>query len=162
MHEPIALDVALFESNSAPVVERSKIQLLTLLHGLTAFDRVYLSFNTASTPTLYTSGVEYETDSKPWRDVPRMLSEKRGNCKDFAAWRCAELRLAGVKCKPFILWNRREDGYWQFHAVVLRETIDNHLPEMKFTPKGKPTVYRSNGGWIEDPSRILGMGWNGL
>lgn len=171
MHEPIQLDVLLMESNAKDVIERSKLQLLAWLHALTAHDRFWLETNASRTPTLYSSGAQYERDQKLWRDPPRVVTEKLGNCKDFAAWRVAELRMAGIKCKPFIMWNKLDNGFWQFHAVVYREgpeTPVRNLPltnegrPMPQTPFGKPTIYRAADGmgWVEDPSRVLGMGWN--
>lgn len=162
-HEPIFLDVQLMESNDAQVIARTKLQLLALLHGLTAHDRFYLDYNVRNgVPPLYGSGVQYERDQNDWRDIPQCLKKKRANCKDFAAWRCAELRMAGIKAKPYIMWHRLPSGFWQFHAVVLRQTADEFLPPFMVAPDGKPTMYPSDDGEgiIEDPSRVLGMGWN--
>jgi hypothetical protein len=88
------------------------------------------------TPLLYEAGVTYADAHDEWRDVPRVLALKRGDCKDLVAWRVAELRARGKQAWPRIILERdpATPTEYLYHVVV-------QVP----------------GGAFEDPSRILGM-----
>jgi hypothetical protein len=91
-------------------------------------------------PPLYSSGVRYRREGpgrEVWQLPSQTMSEGTGDCEDLAGWRCAELRLAGVKAEPVFLPIGRP-GNW--HCVV-------KWPD----------------GTIEDPSAALGMptSWRG-
>lgn len=89
------------------------------------------------TPKIYESGVSYiykdSIEAPAWQDVATCIAKKTGDCKDFAAWRCAELLEQGVACRPVIQWRKVGDAY-RFHALVLYQD-----------------------GTLEDPSKLLGM-----
>jgi hypothetical protein len=95
-------------------------------------------------PTLYDSGIVYdfqgETDR--WLDAVRMVQEGKGSCNSLAAYRIAELRLAGEDARPYIRTQttRKPDGNLLdvFHVIVHRPTVP--FPH----------------DW-EDPSLTLGM-----
>jgi hypothetical protein len=101
-------------------------------------------------PLLYKSGIYYKT--KPpaveWHDIPTLLREGFGDCKDLAAYRVAELKhYYNIDVKPCIKrklieypmidknGSRYYQPVWLIHVMVL-------------WPDGR----------IEDPSKILGMG----
>jgi hypothetical protein len=105
-------------------------------------------------PPLYASGVVYreeEPDHEDWLDVPAVLRQGFADCEDLAAYRTAELRVAGVDAEPVIKWQ------W----VPRERMIQQGYPEAKLPGKGVWLVHccvRWPDGRIEDPSRILGMG----
>ncbi len=39
-----------------------------------------------------------------WLDAPAVLRQRHADCEDLAAYRAAELRVAGVDCEPVIKW----------------------------------------------------------
>lgn len=135
---PIILKVALFRDHGEDPEEhaRSRVSMLVLLHFLVQHDRMWLR-QYPRTPRLYESGVRYvykdEIDAPVWQDIAYSLATKTADCKDFAAWRCAELLEQGIDCRPQIQW-RKVDGVYRFHALV-------EYPD----------------GTTEDPSRLLGM-----
>jgi hypothetical protein len=91
-------------------------------------------------PPLYKSGVRYraEPENFPCEEfalIPSILKRGWGDCDDLAPWRVAELRMQGEKAKIRIQWKAsKKTGQKLFHIVV-----------------------RRGDGWIEDPSRLLGM-----
>lgn len=83
-------------------------------------------------PDLYGSGVRYRIEPDDvWSDVPACILAGAADCEDLAAWRAAELRVAGVDAWPFA---RLEPGLPVLYHALVR------------TPQG-----------VEDPSRVLGM-----
>lgn len=95
-------------------------------------------------PSLYKSGIYYKTTppATEWHDIPSLLRDGFGDCKDLVAYRVAELRSQGIECKPCIKWkmdkivmNGKLSPILLIHVMVL---------------------HRDNS--IEDPSAILGMG----
>ncbi len=86
-------------------------------------------------PLLYEAGVRYVNAHDEWRDVPRVLEARGGDCKDLTAWRCAELRILGRQAVPRIILQEddAQPGKVLYHVIV------------------------QSGGRFEDPSRILGM-----
>lgn len=139
MMRPIILEAPLFRNHADDPQEheRSRVSMLALLDWLAIHDRLWLQMYPGA-PDIYDSGVRYvykdSVEAACWQDIAMCLAKKTGDCKDFAAWRVAELRERyGVDCKPAVLW-RLVDGSWRFHAVV-------EFPD----------------GTQEDPSLVLGM-----
>lgn len=107
-----------------------------LVEALVMADRAFLR-DFPFTPPLYQAGVHYEFNRDRWQDIPTVIARGEGDCKDFTAWRVAELRQKGIR------------------AAV-------HVTEREiFGPDGKTHMYhvlvRLPNGQLEDPSRILGM-----
>lgn len=107
-----------------------------LVESLVMADRAYLR-DFPNTPPLYQAGVKYVFNRDRWQDIPTVIAYGEGDCKDFTAWRVAELRQHGIR------------------AAV-------HVTERKiFGPDGRTHMYhvlvRFPDGSIEDPSRMLGM-----
>lgn len=74
------------------------VVLRCLLHSLAQANYEFLLQN-PKTPALYTWAPQYEIKRRPfsldsWQDIPTTLQKKTGDCKDFCAWRIAELYLA--------------------------------------------------------------------
>lgn len=140
MMKPPILQLALFRDHAldADEHERSRLAMLYLLDALVAVDRLWLQMYPEA-PWLYESGVRYvykdPIEAAAWQDIPNTLDKGFGDCKDFAAWRVAELlERVGVDATPAIQW-RLVDGSWRLHALV-----------------------RLSDGSLEDPSKLLGMG----
>lgn len=103
---------------------------------------------------MYMTGVRYKEDPagrEDWRDLFSVMKRGYGDCDNLVAWRCAELRAAGVAAEPVIKWQ--------------------HLPrelalKLGFPPRIVPSgglsmvhcLVRFPNGHIEDPSKLLGMG----
>ena len=84
--------------------ERSERAMHFLLHALCCIDGEILKTFPAI-PPLYRSGVCYDTAhaGKPeWQDILDTVARKKGDCKDLACWRVAELRLRGIRARPYI------------------------------------------------------------
>lgn len=94
-------------------------------------------------PELYESGVVYKFQGRDddWQDIARCLVTRAASCNSLAAWRCAELQMAGENATPYIQTQsaRKRDGspLDVFHVIVHRGD-------------GAPVEW-------EDPSRTLGM-----
>lgn len=107
-------------------------------------------------PPLYMSGVVYQEEPpghEDWPDIHKLLESRWGDCEDLAAWRAAELRVAGFPVEPVIKWQ------W----VPREQMIAQGYPPSKLPGKGVWLVHccvRWPGGWVEDPSKVLGMGGN--
>src|SRR5690348_783006 len=119
MMKPIILQVALFRDDKDH--RRSRKAMLWLLDALTKVDRIWLREH-PETPLIYKSGVRYvykdNFESAAWQDIPTCLGKGYGDCKDFAAWRVAELQERyGIAARPIIKW-RKVDGSWRFHALL--------------------------------------------
>lgn len=98
--------------------------------GLVALNRDVL--RNSQLPPLYRSGVRYQAEelgSERWLTADEVFAKGRGDCEDLAAWRVAELQLAGELDASVDI---ARTGNRRFHARVLRAN-----------------------GAIEDPSRIL-------
>jgi hypothetical protein len=112
--------------------------LLRLLETLAELDLDHLRRHPRM-PPLYRSGVRYRREpdrSEKWRTIPVVMAAGHGDCEDLAAWRIAELRQAGIAARPCFRY-RRHGSRRVYHIMVC-------LPD----------------GTIEDPSRVLGMGWS--
>lgn len=73
------------------------------------------------------------------------------NCDNLVAWRCAELRAAGVAADPVIKWQHLPQDI----AIALG------YPARMIAPQGLWMVHccvRLPDGHVEDPSKALGMG----
>jgi hypothetical protein len=107
-------------------------------------------------PPLYTSGVVYreeEPGHEDWLDVPAVLKQGYADCEDLAAYRAAELIVAGFDVEPVIKWQ------WISRDLMIKQGYPAH----KLPSKGVWLVHccvRWPDGRIEDPSKILGMGGN--
>jgi hypothetical protein len=105
-------------------------------------------------PQLYASGVYYAEEApgrEDWLDAPAVLRQGFADCEDLAAYRAAELRVAGFDVEPVIKWQ------WIPRELMIRQGY----PADKLPSKGVWLVHccvRWPDGRIEDPSRILGMG----
>lgn len=114
--------------------------VIALTEALASINLKYLRFARADMgdfPPLYQSGVRYGAQTMgrdKWRDIPRLLETKRGACEDLAAWRVAELRVAGYAAHIDVDTFEMPNGSIIYHVVVVRD-----------------------GGVREDPSAVLGM-----
>ena len=114
-----------------------------LLEALTYVNVLYLRAN-PSTPSLYEFSPLYIKKSRPyglesWQDIQATLKKGAGDCKDFCAWRLAELRIAEpekAEKNGFIFQLRGEEiNHKIFHVVI-----------------------RKSSGQIEDPTNLLPHG----
>jgi hypothetical protein len=117
------------------VPETSIPFLQVLLDLMTAIDRHQIA--TLRLPLLYDAGIGYQPGpfgAEFWNSAAIALRCGSGDCKDFAAWRAAELQLAGeAACAvPLRVPTRRPGAL--YHVLVKRP-----------------------GGRFEDPSARLGM-----
>lgn len=170
---PLIFQSYLFEGALGPNLtqadrERSRLVLLGALTFLTAIDKLWLA-QYPTTKKLYSSGVRYHHDNgvENWFDIPTSAQEGYGDCKVFCAWRCAELQKQGIKAAPFITWRQLPDGNWMYHCLVWRPrgSIMKDPPPFLEVPGKKggfdttlwPSTLPGDTGYIEDPSRVLGM-----
>lgn len=94
-------------------------------------------------PALYDWAPKYRIKARPfsldsWQDIPSTMKKGTGDCKDFAAWRVAELYLAGYTVG--------------FHIKVQKmppDLIVYHIQVEGFNRDGRFVR--------EDPSKLLGM-----
>lgn len=103
-----------------------------LVKALTLANVAYLRRN-PRTPRLYASGVYYCRDARgaerQWWDIPQVVAHGCADCKALAAWRTAELIVAGYPAEAVVT---TRDGNL-FHVLV------------------------RVGAQLEDPSAQLGM-----
>jgi hypothetical protein len=105
-------------------------------------------------PALYESGVRYQEEApgrEDWLDAPEVVRQGVADCEDLAAYRAAELRVAGYDCEPVIKWQ------WIPREMMLAQGY----PASKLPDRGVWMVHccvRFPDGAVEDPSKILGMG----
>lgn len=124
--------------------QRKQIVLRGFLEALIHADRQYLEEN-PYTGSIYDVAPRYVLKVRPmgldsWQDIPRTIELGSGDCKDFAAWRIAELRNAGY------------DDVYPHIKVSYHKDPRGIEPPM--------TVYHIQvriHETIEDPSAILGM-----
>lgn len=123
----------LFEIRFDQITKEDQASILkALMNALITVNLVWLREHKA--PAIYDAAPEYLIKPRPfaidsWQDIPTTLAKKSGDCKDFVAWRCAELMAEGIYVCPLVQW----DGVL-FHFLVSYGT-----------------------GRVEDPSDILGM-----
>lgn len=104
-------------------------------------------------PNIYEAGVIYQREppgQELFNGIRQVIRDRGGDCDDLAAWRVAELRVRGSADYPngepaqFMLRKFVRPGKpLLYHVLVKRAPTKAH-------PKG----------WIEDPSKILGMPGN--
>jgi hypothetical protein len=116
-------------------------------------------------PPLYASGVYYKEDppgEENWKDCLAVLADGHGDCDRLVAWRCAELRVAGIAAEPVIKWRQvpkdvmvglghpansiPADGIHMVHVCVALPGWEKYASSYEDNPL------------IEDPSKKLGMG----
>lgn len=118
------------------------------LRAVAKANEVYLKYN-PRTPMLYESGVVYKRE--PWAGeyedfatIPQMLERKWGDCDDLAAWRVAEIRQVQKRPADFICYWRKHTNVWHLQVRSWKDAEDRRR--------------NPDGGDVEDPSRLLGMG----
>jgi transglutaminase-like putative cysteine protease len=100
--------------------------------GLALVDSVILEYY--HVPSLYRFAPRYVVEPvERWKDIATVLKDKTGDCKDFTAWRLAELWRSGIGARA--------------ESIVQRSGRD-----MMFH-----TYVRYDDGKVEDPARLLGM-----
>jgi hypothetical protein len=171
-----ALNANTIESHFAPLVLMLEgVVGVNVFHIARSWKRVAAGIDPTPFPPLFATGVYYEEDrpgEENWRDAPaileRYLREGRGaDCDQLIAWRCAEIRVAGIHAVPVIKWQHfdkptaialgypaeflPDDGLWLVHCLV-RYPLD-------YVPPAWLAGYLtwSPEGWIEDTSKMLGM-----
>ncbi|HEY0711730.1 MAG TPA: hypothetical protein VGF45_03595 [Polyangia bacterium] len=143
MMQPILFEVKLFRNEADR--GRSQTVLLKLMEALCQINEGHLAQK--AYPPLFEAGVRYRREQgERWRDVPTLIERGEGDCEDLACWRIAELRASGVHAFPYVAFQRR-NGAYRYHALVERFK--------RFDRKAGRFV----GQTVEDPSRVLGMGW---
>lgn len=116
-----------------------------LCDTLTTLDVWYLREHPEA-PLLYASGIRYASDAdaleghpESWVTIPwlirRAASGKGTDCKNLAAWRCAELRVRHGQPRARCVWSR----FWDGRRVIYHVAV------------------QLEDGSVEDPSAILGM-----
>ena len=129
--EKIVFELRLFENSRDR--NRSRKCILWLMESMCQINETYLDAH-PEIPSIYKTDVIYKMErGEYWKDVYNIMGDGYGDCEDLSCWRVAELRLAGVKARPYIKW-RKVQGSWLYHALVWRP-----------------------GNRIEDPSLSLGM-----
>lgn len=123
-----------FHESASEVEDAETLQVM--LEALIGVNRVYLRHH-PDTKSLYRSGVVYGR-TKEWESIPAAMARGVADCKTVTAWRIAELREKGVKCRPVFRFRVRRDGGKNVHILVAQ---DNQSADF----------------W-EDPSKVLGMG----
>jgi len=124
---------------TVPVLRVGRDTMRPMLEGLTALNERILAAIRPDLPALYASGVRYRAeppDQENWDPADVVHGRGWGDCEDLAAWRAAELRLAGeddARADCYVS-RVRPDGRRVWHAVVVRDD-----------------------GSVEDPSLVLGM-----
>ena len=119
--------------------------------------RAELGLSKTVIPPLYAAGVVYKEElpgREDWLDAPAVVRQRYADCEDLAAYRAAELRVAGHDdVEPVIKWQ------WIPREMMIRQGYPVH----KLPGKGVWLVHccvRWPDGRVEDPSKILGMGGN--
>lgn len=141
-------------------VEATRRRLMHLARTLMALDLAYLAENPEA-PGLYESGIKYkaEESGEAWKDYGALLSDREGDCEDLASARAAELVIRdGIRALPWISYRRDALGYL-YHVRTWRSSIDSALPPVEEV-RDRPVIVPAPpnvGGWIEDPSLVLGM-----
>jgi len=126
-----------------PVQQRVHV-LHGLLEALIFANQVWLRAN-PGTPELYRVGPKYKIKARPfdidrWQDIPQTMALNEGDCKDFSAWRIAEMRNRLIPdVAPFIKVNIIPDPSGRTQGLICYH------------------VQVRQGLSIEDPSVLLGM-----
>ena len=102
------------------------------VEGLAGIDMVLMRYY--NLPSLYVINPKYRVASKEsWKDIGAVIRDGWGDCKDFTAWRLAELWKQGVPAKAESIVGRNGSKLL-FHTYV-----------------------RYPDGRVEDPAKRLGM-----
>lgn len=102
------------------------------VEGLAGINTVLLSYY--NIPSIYDVRPKYRVGSKEsWKDIGAVLRDMWGDCKDFTAWRLAELRQQGTNARA--------------ESIVVRKA-----KRLMFH-----TYVRYQSGALEDPAKQLGM-----
>lgn len=148
------------------------------LEGLTKINEWHIAKSLKDTqkgkgtpvPPLYASGVYYKEDppgQENWKDCYACLKDGHADCDRLAAWRTAELRVAGIEAEPVLKWQwvPREMMFAIYgkdkNGVYNHDRAIRVVTQMIGKAKGCWMVHclvRYPDGTIEDPSKILGMG----
>ena len=100
--------------------------------GLALVDRVLVDYY--NFPSIYEVAPKYRIGPREsWKDIGAILKDGWGDCKDFTAWRLAELWKLGINAKAECIV-QRQGRRLLFHVYV-----------------------RHPDGSIEDPAKLLGM-----
>lgn len=126
-----------FNSLSLPA---RKATLMKMLEALAEANYHYLCEKGA--PPLYDWSPKYRIKARPfsldsWQDIPSTMTKGTGDCKDFAAWRVAELYKAGHTVGFYIKVQRMGD------LIVYHIQVEGFNHDGRFVR--------------EDPSKLLGM-----
>src|SRR6185436_5501713 len=99
--------------------EYSEYYLLYMLEAVCRANMKWLELY-PNTPPLYKSGVYYveEDGTEEWPDIPTLYRNGKGDCEDLACARVAELRMKGIRCRPFIRWRSHSNGSRTYHVLV--------------------------------------------
>lgn len=106
-------------------------------------------------PPLYASGVIYKEDppgEENWKDCYAIMKDGHGDCDRLAAWRAAELRVAGIAAEAVLKWQ------WIPRAVMIGTGYPARLLGNAPGVWMVHCLVRFPDGSVEDPSKILGMG----
>lgn len=128
-------------------VQRKQVVLRAAIEFLIVADWNFILEN-PGLPSLYDFAPQYVLKVRPagldsWQDIPQTIALGSADCKDLAAWRCAELRHQGYDdVMPYIKVTYHEDP----HGVD--QTMTVYHVQVRIHDK------------IEDPSAILGMPTN--
>lgn len=102
------------------------------VEGLAGIDAVLMKYY--NLPSLYVIAPKYRVASKEsWKDIGAVIRDGWGDCKDFTAWRLAELWKQGVNARAESIV-ARSGTKLMFHTYI-------RLPD----------------GGYEDPAKRLGM-----
>lgn len=133
----ISAQLGTFDSHIHPDVMAGLIA--SWVRPLIETNVVFLTMH-RNVPSLYRSGVYYQEEPfglEDFFDVPTILKQGHADCEDLAAWRAAELKVAGYWSDVLVTWEALELDTGDIDILFHVRTL---------TPYG-----------VEDPSEILGM-----
>lgn len=104
-----------------PSTRASAFDLVDLCEALSRIGQRELLDRRLRIPPLYASGVLYREDppnQQRWLTPAAAISAGYTDCKSLTAWRLAELRNAGVKCRAAYRQIRRKNGTYLIHLLI--------------------------------------------
>ena len=114
--------------------------LSILLRTLVDLNVSYLRHHPHGVPGLMAGHVRYQREPEgyeQWMTIPQVILQGHADCEDLAAYRIAWLKVrCGIDAWPCFKW-RQTGSLLTYHIIVCRAD-----------------------GVLEDPSRVLGMGWD--